>query len=268
MQFTDPCLITARTQVLDYFTQQRLTIRDDHILFRWERDMDTDLALVQLMEQVCLEIGFPHVFQNREQLSMYVTGELPALIEFYPELEVFRDIVFLFKFMQTPTVEALPEIKYWLPTDARLAWKYNVEKRRYSVSGFGNKLLKPYAMMPEGAKRGKQELVSELEEEEKGNEEDSKELKEAREALEQQKLKEKESKPGFLSSLFSRFFGKKSRAPPSAADPSALCGQEIENEDDVLHLRRMPDFGGRITQRNSELLVSSVTVQGEFHLRM
>lgn len=92
--------------------------------------------------------------------------------------------------------------------------------------------------MPEGVKRGKQEAIAELEEEEKANGggadgEESKELREARAALEAQKEKEKEGKPGFLSSLFSRFFGKKSRAPPSAADPSALCGQEINNEDDV-----------------------------------
>jgi len=73
------------------------------------------------------------------------------------------------------------------------------------------------------------------------------------------RAQECENKAGFLSSLFSRFFGKKARAPPSAADPSALCGQEISNEDDVLHIKALPSFGGRISQRNSELLVSYLT---------
>ena len=37
MQFTNPELVTCRTQVLDYFTQQRLYLRDDHILFPFEK---------------------------------------------------------------------------------------------------------------------------------------------------------------------------------------------------------------------------------------
>jgi hypothetical protein len=247
MQFTNPELITARTQVLDYFVQQRLTIRDDHILFRWEKEMETDTAACMLLDQVCLEIGFPREgpnFPTKEYVSHYLTGELPQVIDFYPELEVYRDIVFIYKFMMTPSAENLPDIKYWLPSDARLQWRFspsdNPDKKRgkFSVSGFGNKVLKPYALMPEGHKRGKKEAVEELEEEEKARvaaggaeaEDESKELKEAREALEVAKEKEKESKPGFLASLFQRIFGTKSRAPPSAADPSALCGQEINNE--------------------------------------
>lgn len=260
--------MSPRPQVLDYFTQQRLTIRDDHILFRWEKDMDCDSALVTLLDQVCLEIGFNRDYPSKDFLSYYATGEFPSIIDFYPELEVYRDIIFIFKFMQTPSNEALPEIKYWYPADARLTWTYDREKKRFTVKGFGGKVLKPYAMMPEGAIKGKSEHLKELEVEERekrargeltADDEESVDLQQARADLAAAKEREKESKPGFLSSLFSRFFGGKSRAPPSAADPSALCGQEINNEDDVLHVHRLPDFGGRITQRNSELLVSYLT---------
>ena len=129
-----------------------------------------------------------------------------------------------------------------------------------------------YALMPEGHKRGKKEELQEAQEEEAKRvalltpeqlaaegEEESASVRDAREALEAARQKEREGKPGFLTSLLSRFFGKKSRAPPSAADPSALCGVQIDNEDDVLHVKRLPDFGGRISQRNSELLVSYLT---------
>jgi hypothetical protein len=73
--------------------------------------------------------------------------------------------------------------------------------------------------------------------------------------------KEKVESKGFFSSFIARFFGKKARAPPSAADPSVLAGQPIENEDDVLHIKnhKLPTFGGRVNQRNSELLLSYLT---------
>jgi hypothetical protein len=38
----------------------------------------------------------------------------------YPELLYYRDIVFIFKFMMTPTSAALPEIKAWMQNDADL----------------------------------------------------------------------------------------------------------------------------------------------------
>jgi hypothetical protein len=39
------------------------------------------------------------------------------------------------------------------------------------------------------------------------------------------------------------------RAPPSGADPSMLCGTRIVTEDDVLHVRHLPDFEGRLNGR-------------------
>lgn len=50
------------------------------------------------------------------------------------------------------------------------------------------------------------------------------------------------------------------RAPPSGADPSALCGKRIRTEDDVLHIANLPDFDKRLSQRDSELLISYLTV--------
>ena len=43
---------------------------------------------------------------------------------------------------------------------------------------------------------------------------------------------------------------------------SELCGKKIKSEDDVLHLsgERLPTFNGKLSKRESELLLSYLTV--------
>ena len=71
-------------------------------------------------------------------------------------------------------------------------------------------------------------------------------------------VKEASHKGSFLAQLF------KSSRPRSTirggADASSLCGTRIESEEDVLHIRELPNFDGRLTQSNSELLLSYLTV--------
>ena len=50
------------------------------------------------------------------------------------------------------------------------------------------------------------------------------------------------------------------RVAPSGANPSNLVGKEIEVEDDVLHIKKLPDFGGYITAHKAELLIQYLTV--------
>lgn len=50
------------------------------------------------------------------------------------------------------------------------------------------------------------------------------------------------------------------RAPPSGADPSLLAGEPIETEDDVLHVRALPTFGGVLRGHECELLLQYLTV--------
>lgn len=50
------------------------------------------------------------------------------------------------------------------------------------------------------------------------------------------------------------------RVPPSGANPSNLVGKEIDVEDDVLHIKKLPDFGGYITQYKAELFIQYLTV--------
>ena len=77
------------------------------------------------------EIGFPV-----SNMPAYLSGEKREILLNYPELVYYRDVVFMFKFMMTPTNAALPEIRTWMQTDADLQWKYNSEKNEYEVRGF------------------------------------------------------------------------------------------------------------------------------------
>jgi len=52
----------------------------------------------------------------------------------YPELEYYRDIAFLFKYLATPTAENLPEVKVWMQKDARLSWMFK-KGEGYIVTG-------------------------------------------------------------------------------------------------------------------------------------
>ena len=52
--------------------------------------------------------------------------------------------------------------------------------------------------------------------------------------------------------------GAKPRLPPSAADPSTLAGQPVHTEDDVLHLRQLPEFGGALRPADVEVLLQSL----------
>jgi len=73
------------------------------------------------MKQVCLEMAFP--CGANTDLGMYLSGDRPDLIDFYPELALYRDIVFLFKYMMTSKVEDLPELRNWHQKHAKLQWR-------------------------------------------------------------------------------------------------------------------------------------------------
>ena len=49
------------------------------------------------------------------------------------------------------------------------------------------------------------------------------------------------------------------------ADPSFLLGQPINNEEDVLHIKKLPDFDKSLSARNVELLLQYLTVSCEYH---
>ncbi len=171
----------------------------------------------RLLEQVCWEIGFP-VLNDQAQ---YVTGEAPEMTLNYPELLYYRDIVFTFKFMMTPTSKALPEIRPYTQNHATLMWRYDKDSKQFQVQGFGQLLTCAPPVDPEAMKK-QQEADN--------------------------------------SGVYAFLFGKDSRAGPSGADPSALVNEIITTEEDVLHVPTLPTFGNKLNQSASELLIQYLTV--------
>jgi hypothetical protein len=66
---------------------------------------------------------------------------------------------------------------------------------------------------------------------------------------------------GFFGSAANMFRRKPSEleAPPSAANPSVLCGEQIETETDVLYVQKMPTFDGSLGAADAELVCSYLT---------
>eukprot|EP00667_Euglena_gracilis_P000067 EG_transcript_67 len=218
LRFASPELNTVRTQVLDYFTQQRpALVPDDHVLFNFEYGMQLGPVARQLLNQLCLDTGFP---RSEDLFALYFTGEKPELLLNFPEMGYIRDILFLFKTLMVPSSDALPPVDQWTPMDARLDWRYNAKEKVLVVTAFRTTLL---PIVP------------------------VKEEKEARTGL-----------FGRLRHMFSTV--EKPRAPPSGANPSNLAKQRIDTEDDVLHLKDLPDFDGRLKASEVELLLQYLTV--------
>ena len=186
------------------------------------------------MRQLCLHTAFP-IEPASSLLPKYLSGESRLVLENFPELGFFRDIVFTFKLLMVPSSEALPAIFSWMPLDAALTWQYNPADG-FIVTGFGRNAHNPLSPA----------------------------------AFQQQLNKSDDS---FFFAIGRRMLGiaEKPRAPPSSADPTALYKAEmgadaesfrgkIETEDDVLHLQKLPSFDGALRPRESELLLQYLTV--------
>lgn len=208
----------VRAQCLDYFTQLRASLREQDIIFRFESSMEFGQGERALLDQLCLQMGFPRGAQD--DLPAYLSGENPLVLDNFPELGFFRDIVYLFKALLAPSSDALPDLRPWRARDAALAWGYKADSGGFSVRGFGGKLKCAAFVKPE-------DLVN---------------------------------KGGFLTRLKGVFGLSKPRAPLSGADPSNLVGEKVETEDDVLHIKSLPTFDGRISPRQTELLLQYLTV--------
>eukprot|EP00960_Hanusia_phi_P029240 747854-Hanusia_phi.AAC.2 len=211
-----PEFCTCRSSILEYLTNVRSQVPDDHVLFPMEYyESDTNqnqhpCGSAQLMKQLCWEMGFLN-----DDLYLYVTGQKCEIVDFYPELAFYRDVVALFKFLTLNAPTGLPDVKQWTATDAKISWKLVDERFSAKIFGMDMKLT-----LPEGMQGTKKE--------------------------------------NFLVQLF------RSSRPRSSirggADPTTLCGTRIESEEDVLHVRDLPTFGGKLSPTNAEILLSFLTV--------
>lgn len=125
----------------------------------------------------------------------------------------------------TPDASTLPRLRRWTLSDATLRWTATVSgKQSLSVRGFGMTL----------------ECV----------------------AFVKHDYYEKRRKGEDILTKFLGWIGMAARrVPPSAADPTNLVegNQKLETEDDILHLKKLPSFGGRLSAQDSEVLLQYLT---------
>jgi hypothetical protein len=151
-KFTKPELQTARTQLLDYFTYQRQTIDDSHIIFAFESGMNLSEGDCQLLNQLALSTGYCREALPVERLLKILSGEEREILDYFPELGWFRDIVYCFKAFFVPSSDLLPEVRHWRPIDAALTWSCNDKETK--VQAFGRTLKCAGFLSPQQDKRG------------------------------------------------------------------------------------------------------------------
>ena len=216
---TTPEEVATRTQVLDYFFDLKTTVTPDHKLFAFEHGCEINIADKRFIDQICLHMGF-----DRGLALDYLTGHEDVLLHHYPELGYFRDLVFMFKLVMVPTSDKLPELKQWLPKDATLKW--SMDQNKYVIEGFGRRLDCVQSAL----------------------------------TVEETQVQSKVPRGVFSKLLrYMGFSGKKPRATPSQANPSILLGERVDTEDDILHVRTLPDFDGTLGARDCELMLQYLT---------
>jgi hypothetical protein len=218
LNFTTPENAATRSQVLDYFHQVKQVVPPDHLMFRFDKGCECSVADKLFMDQLCLQMGFQRSYE-----TYYMTGSNRAVLDLYPEIGYFRDLVFFFNLVMVPTSDRLPELKPWDPHEAELHWSVSSDGNSYSVAGFGGKKLDCT-----------QEFVSTA----------------------------KSRSTRGLFSRFLKFVGISStppRASPSQANPSILLGAQVDTEDDILHVRNLPDFDGTLGAKDCELMLQYLT---------
>ena len=114
LQLSAPELHLVRAQVLDYFEALKQHVPPSRAVFQFEETMDVSEGDATLLRQLCLHTAFP-IEPAAQLLPAYLSGESRLVLENFPELGFFRDVVFIFKLLMVPTVEGLPAIFPWMP---------------------------------------------------------------------------------------------------------------------------------------------------------
>ena len=249
LKFVEPELVTCRCMVLDYFHSLRTSTNSSSnggasVLFKFVGGVGLGQGEELLLRRLCVHMGYP--CNDVHAVGKYLSGENRALIDVYPELGFFRDINFMLRLLMVPSNEHLPRVTKWKSTDAELTWSYVAPKGKgpdgeevagtFHVVGFQNRVMSWKA----DSKRESQS--SEIKDETIA----------AANAANQNR--------GFLTRLFLGKGKRVGRAPSSLANPSHLVGKEILDEEDVLHVDKLPTFGGRLPAQQCEVLLQFLTV--------
>ena len=141
LQLVSPECATARTQVLDYLLHIEQNVDSSNMMFAFEKGNNVAPADKRYIDQLALQMGFP-----RQDGERYVTNELKGLLDLYPEIGFFRDLIFMLKLVMLPSTDDLPELRRWTHTDAEISWTSKPESpnkqypAKYEVKAFNRKL--------------------------------------------------------------------------------------------------------------------------------
>ncbi|CAE8611402.1 unnamed protein product, partial [Polarella glacialis] len=112
----------------------RQQLRADHVIFAFDQEMSCSEGDFAFVEQIGLCLGLDGA---RREAPLLLSGERPELLELFPELAWFRDVVFLWKMLLLPACDC-PAQRNWRLSDSLLTWRW--ERERFEVRGFGAKL--------------------------------------------------------------------------------------------------------------------------------
>ena len=178
-----------------------------------------------LVDQLCVQMGFRRAEAPEKVAAAYLSGASPEVLDNYPELGLFRDIVFYFKLMMCSSADDLPPIRRWEARDAALRW--TCEPVASGLPGFRS--TAGVALKVDGFGR---RLSA---------------------------VKRRQEETGVIGRLMQS--RPKPRAPPSGADLELVIEPGVVTEDDVLHVpnAKLPAFGGRLGYSDTELLCQFLT---------
>eukprot|EP00434_Breviolum_minutum_P001432 symbB.v1.2.001261.t1/scaffold65.1/size366479/8 len=219
--------VTIPMSVARESARARLIMADDGI--NSDKELIHRLALLRgCISGSCAPEPSRPVYQVRWgkfRLARYLTGEDPEILSAFPGLVALRDVSFLVHFLCVKITSANLDIrrndgKPWNASDLLLKWEYHSEEGRLRVHGLQRFLVLGEASLgPSGNERQVEANGSFL------------------------------SRLGSaMTSLLSSSQGSQTPALVSAAGPSYLAGQSIQNEDDVLQTPELPTFGNQLTQ--------------------
>jgi hypothetical protein len=219
LPMTFPEHVTALTQVLDYFDALAAVVKAEHVTLDFSAGMKLSAGDGQLLTQLCLQMGYPTSERD---------GNSPTMPLYFtgenPELvDEFPEMLELRDVVFLAKLLLVPVLE-GLP-DVRL-WRSSHAKLVWKY----DTKAKEMTVVAFGDRKLDPSIGSQL---------------------------ERGGKVSFWASLFSS--GQKPRCPPSGANPTALTGQQVVTEDDVLHIRKMPDLGASLKPAECELLLTYLT---------
>jgi hypothetical protein len=108
----------------------RKVVPSDHILFQFEMGNECSGADKRFIDQICLQLGF-----KRSVEILYLAGIYSSILDLYPEIGYFRDLVFMFKLVMVPTSDKLPELRPWDPEEVALRWSVDEKALLFTIKG-------------------------------------------------------------------------------------------------------------------------------------